>query len=141
MLFVIAGVLLAALKLLEVSPVVGWPWWGVLAPFAAAVAWWAFADKSGLTQRRAMDKMDEKKVARRRKALEALGLDHRAFDKEQKRVASFKASRQRLIDKVEGKREAKRTEQRESVLRSRFDSAHSSQQHDEDTKKTLDTNK
>ena len=33
-----------------------------------------WADKSGLTQRKAMDAMDAKKAQRREKALEALGM-------------------------------------------------------------------
>ena len=124
MLFVIAGVLLVALKLLEFGSVAAWPWWMVLLPFGFAVLWWTWADMSGFTKRRAMGKMDDKKTARRRKALAALGLDHRAFDKEQKRAAAFKASRQRQINSVEGKRDAERKKQRDSILQSRFQSSH-----------------
>lgn len=127
MLFVVVGVLLIVLKLAEIGPSAAWPWWGVLSPFAAAVVWWAWADMSGYTKRRAMDKMDEKKIERRRKALGALGLDYRAFDKQKKTADKFKVSRQREIDKVEGKRTAARQKARDSILHSRFDSGHSSQ--------------
>lgn len=127
MLFVVVGVLLIVLKLAEIGPPAVWPWWGVLSPFAAAVVWWAWADMSGYTKRRAMDKMDEKKVERRRKALGALGLDYRAFDKQKKTAEKFKVSRQREIDKVESKRAAARQKARDSILHSRFDSGHSSQ--------------
>ena len=75
MYLVVLGVCLLAMKLAGLGPVVGWPWWGVLAPFAAAVLWWWYADSSGLTKRREMDKMDARKADRRRKNLEALGLD------------------------------------------------------------------
>jgi small Trp-rich protein len=73
MAFVILGVLLLAMKLLEFGPVAGWDWWWVLSPFPVAVAWWAWADSSGFTQRRAMDRMDEIKEARRQRSLEAIG--------------------------------------------------------------------
>lgn len=71
--FVLIGVLLSVLKLMDIAPVSGWSWLLVLAPFAAAVFWWAWADKSGYTQKKAMQRMDEKKEARRERALEALG--------------------------------------------------------------------
>ena len=128
MLFVSLGVLLIALKLLEIGAVANWSWIVVLAPFAAAVVWWAWADMSGYTRRKAMEKMDEKKVERRRKALSALGLDYRAFDKEKKRTEKFKEQQQKRVDKVESKREAERQRQRDSILHSRFQgSTHSVQ--------------
>jgi small Trp-rich protein len=82
---VIIGVLLLIAKLADLGPTAGWPWWVVLSPFALAAAWWSFADSSGLTRRRAMDKMEERKRQRREKAVEALGMDNR---------------RQRQLDKV-----------------------------------------
>ncbi|MDY0746095.1 TIGR04438 family Trp-rich protein [Paucibacter sp. R3-3] len=71
--FVGLGVLLILLKLLGIGPVAAWAWWWVLSPFAGAVLWWAWADASGYTKRREMDKMDERKEARRQKAMNALG--------------------------------------------------------------------
>ena len=71
--FVAIGVLLVLLKLVGVEPVAGWSWLLVLIPFGLAVAWWAWSDASGLTQKQAMKRMDERKNARREKALEALG--------------------------------------------------------------------
>ena len=59
MAFMMLGVLLLVLKLAELGPVAAWAWWVVLAPFGLAAAWWGFADAIGLTQRRAMDKMEE----------------------------------------------------------------------------------
>lgn len=73
MAFVLTGVLLLLLKLLGVAPVADWSWLLVLAPFGVAVLWWAWSDKSGRTQRQAMQRMDERKEARRQKAMEALG--------------------------------------------------------------------
>ena len=77
MAFLFVGILLLSLKLAEFGPVAHWPWWGVLLPFGMAIAWWAFADSTGLTQRRAMDKMEAKKADRRQRNLESLGLGPR----------------------------------------------------------------
>jgi small Trp-rich protein len=66
---------LLILKMLEVDPVTGWSWWWILGPFGGAVVWWAYADSSGLTQRRAMKRMEERKVARRERDMNALGLN------------------------------------------------------------------
>jgi small Trp-rich protein len=70
----IIGVLLLAAKMAEIGPTADWPWWIVLAPFGIAVLWWHFADTSGLTQKRAMNKMEERKIQRRERSMEALGL-------------------------------------------------------------------
>lgn len=75
MAFVIAGVLLIVMKLAEFGPPADWSWWWILSPFAGAVLWWAWADKSGLTKRREIDKMEQRKVERRRKHLVQLGMD------------------------------------------------------------------
>ncbi len=74
---VIIGLLLVAAKLAALGPVAGWAWWWVLSPFAAAVVWWAIADTTGITQRRAMEKMEERKLKRRERAMEELGLGTR----------------------------------------------------------------
>ena len=66
------GLLLLALKLLYVDPVAAWSWWAVLSPFALAVVWWAWADASGYTKRKEMEKMDairEERIQRQRDAL------------------------------------------------------------------------
>ncbi len=73
--FVIIGVLLLLAKVAEFSVFATWSWWIILAPFAAAVVWWQLSDSLGLTQKRAMDKMEQRKVERRERHLEALGLD------------------------------------------------------------------
>jgi small Trp-rich protein len=74
---VIVGVLLLAAKWAEFGPFGSWPWWIVAAPFVLAVLWWQFADSSGWTQRKAMNKMEQRKAERREKALDALGLGRR----------------------------------------------------------------
>ena len=68
------GVVLILLKYLEVGPVANWSWWWVLAPFAVAAAWWAWADATGYTKRKAMEKMEQKKKDRIEKQREALGI-------------------------------------------------------------------
>jgi len=77
MVMLVIGVLLLVAKLAEIGPTAHWSWWVVGAPFAAAVVWWQFADSTGLTKRRAMQKMDERKAQRRDRSLEALGLGTR----------------------------------------------------------------
>jgi small Trp-rich protein len=57
--------------------VAAWSWWIVLAPFGLAVVWWQFSDATGLTQRKAIDKMERRKVDRRDRALASLGLNRR----------------------------------------------------------------
>ena len=123
MAFVVLGVLLVALKLLDIGAPGVWPWWWILSPFAAAVVWWAWADMSGFTQRAEMDKMEEKKLARRRNALNALGIDPRAYDKKKANAQKYKALRERSVNKVEAKREEQRKKARDSVINSRFDSS------------------
>jgi small Trp-rich protein len=75
--FLVAGLLLGALYIGDVSPVAGWHWGWILLPFGMAAVWWAIADSTGFTQRRAIDRMEARKVARRQRDMEALGLDVR----------------------------------------------------------------
>jgi small Trp-rich protein len=77
MAFLILGVVLLVLKVAEFGPVAEWSWLWVLLPFGLAAAWWAFADATGMTQRRAMQRMDERKEQRRQRSMEHLGLDVR----------------------------------------------------------------
>lgn len=76
--FVALGVALLVMNLAGIGPVGEWTWrahwWLMLAPFALAVAWWAWADATGWNKRKAMQKMAEKREARRRQNLDALGL-------------------------------------------------------------------
>lgn len=73
--FVFVGTLLLLLKFLDIEPVAAWSWWWVLAPFALAVAWWGYADSTGLTQRRAIQRMEDRKQHRRERDMNALGLN------------------------------------------------------------------
>ena len=75
MYLIVLGVLLLVMKIAEFGPVGEWSWYLVLAPFAAAVVWWTWADKSGWTRRREMNKMEEKKRQRRIENLDKLGMD------------------------------------------------------------------
>ena len=68
------GIVLVLLKYLEIGPPALWSWWWVLSPFALAAAWWAWADASGYTKRRAMEKMDARKQARIDRQKDAMGL-------------------------------------------------------------------
>lgn len=77
MAFLLLGLVLLALKFTEYGPVATWSWWLVLAPFGLAVAWWSYSDHTGLTQRRAMARLEKRQSARRQRALEALGLGTR----------------------------------------------------------------
>ncbi len=74
---VIIGVLLGAVWLAGVEPVSRLDWWWLLLPFAGAAVWWAFADGTGITQRRAMQKMEDRKAERRERAMVHLGQDTR----------------------------------------------------------------
>jgi small Trp-rich protein len=116
--FVVLGVLLIALKFAEISFVAGWSWWAVLSPFAAAAVWWAYADASGFTKRREMDKLEEKKLERRRANMEALGIDR---DKQKTQEAAVRA-RRAAAQRVEGEREKKREHNEQVIKDSVFDS-------------------
>ncbi|QXL84584.1 TIGR04438 family Trp-rich protein [Comamonas sp. NLF-1-9] len=70
----ILGVLLVLLKYLEIGPVAGWSWWWVLSPFAVTFAWWVWADATGFTKRKAMEKMDQRKRERVQRQKESMGM-------------------------------------------------------------------
>lgn len=72
--FLVAGVALVLLKWQAMGPVAQWPWWWVLLPFGLALAWWAWADASGYTKRKAMQREDARKAARLARQKDALGL-------------------------------------------------------------------
>ncbi|MFO1272126.1 MAG: TIGR04438 family Trp-rich protein [Rubrivivax sp.] len=75
--FLVVGVLLLVMKIAEVGPVADWSWVVILAPFGLAVTWWAIADSTGMTQRRAIQRMEDRKRERRERDMKALGLDVR----------------------------------------------------------------
>lgn len=73
MYFLGLGLVLLTLKYLEFGPVANWSWLVVLAPFALATAWWAWADASGYTKKKAMQREDERRQARIDKNKDAIG--------------------------------------------------------------------
>lgn len=73
MYFLMAGVLLTLMKYLEVGPVASWEWWQVLLPFGLASAWWLWADSTGYTKKKAMEREDEKRRKRIEKSKDAMG--------------------------------------------------------------------
>jgi small Trp-rich protein len=74
MFFLLMGLAAILLKYLEWSPFATLSWWLTLIPFGLAVAWWSFADASGYTKRREVDKMDKRKEDRLNKQRSALGM-------------------------------------------------------------------
>lgn len=74
MYFLGIGIILLLCKYLEVGPVTGWSWWIVLAPFGLAVLWWAWADGSGYTKRKVVERENQRRQDRIDKQKDALGL-------------------------------------------------------------------
>jgi len=74
MYFLLIGIAAIVMKYLEFGPVAAMPWWAVLSPFGMAVAWWAWADSSGYTKRKEMEKMDKRREDRIEKSREAMGM-------------------------------------------------------------------
>ena len=58
------GIILLVMKYLEFGPVATWSWLWVLSPLAAAVVWWSWADSSGYTKRRAMERENARRQDR-----------------------------------------------------------------------------
>ncbi len=71
------GLILLTLKYLEWGPVAAWSWWVVMAPFALAVAWWSWADSTGYTKRKAMEREDKRREERRERTRQALDANYR----------------------------------------------------------------
>jgi small Trp-rich protein len=74
MYFLGLGIILLLMKYLEYGAVAQWSWLVVLAPFGLAVAWWAWADASGYTRRKAMEREDKRRLDRINKQRDAMGL-------------------------------------------------------------------
>ena len=62
--FLALGLVGLVLKYLEIGPVAQLSWWTVLTPFALAAAWWAYADWSGYTKRRVIERENRRKQER-----------------------------------------------------------------------------
>jgi small Trp-rich protein len=74
MLFLGIGLVLLAMKYLEIGVVATWDWWWVLSPFGLAFLWWTWADWSGYTKRKAVERENARKQARIDKQRVQLGL-------------------------------------------------------------------
>jgi small Trp-rich protein len=72
--FLMLGLLAAALKYFEVGFVAQWDWWIVLIPFALAAAWWAWADWSGYTKRKVVERENARRQDRIDRQRSNLGL-------------------------------------------------------------------
>ena len=62
--FLALGLIGLVLKYLEIEPVGQLAWWIVLMPFGLAAAWWSYADWSGYTRRRVIERENRRKQAR-----------------------------------------------------------------------------
>jgi small Trp-rich protein len=67
------GLLLLVMKYFDLGMVAKWDWWLVLSPFALVVIWWAWADWSGYTKKKAMEKEDLRRKNRIENNRQALG--------------------------------------------------------------------
>lgn len=74
MYFLLIGIVMLALKYLEIGPVAGLSWWIILSPFGLAIAWWSWADSSGYTKRVEIAKMAKRKEDRIDKQRDAMGM-------------------------------------------------------------------
>lgn len=77
MLFLLLGIVLLVMWYAEIGPVAAWSWYVVFAPFALAVIWWWWADATGYTKKKAIDRENAKKKARIDKSREAMGITPR----------------------------------------------------------------
>lgn len=71
---VVLGLVLVGLKLFGPGFFAALSWWLALAPFALAALWWKVADATGITQRKAMEREDQRAARRREAQFESLGL-------------------------------------------------------------------
>ena len=74
MYFLLLGIALMVLKYFQFGPVANLSWLIVLSPFALAAAWWAYADWSGYSKRKEVEKMDKRRDDRIEKQREAMGM-------------------------------------------------------------------
>ena len=68
------GIALLLMRYLEIGFMTGVSWWWVAVPFGLTVAWWTWADTTGYTKRKEVEKMDRKKKERIDKQRAALGI-------------------------------------------------------------------
>lgn len=68
------ALVLTLLKYLEIGPFATWSWWWILLPYGLTALWWAWADSTGYTKRREVEKTEQRKQDRINKHKEALGM-------------------------------------------------------------------
>ena len=64
---------LAHLDVVDVAGISALSWWWILGGFALSAVWFSYADRSGLTSRKAMERIDQRKQERMQKQRELLG--------------------------------------------------------------------
>ena len=62
------------MKYFQFGPIANLSWLIVLSPFALAAAWWAYADWSGYTKRKEIEKMDKRRDDRIKRQRDAMGM-------------------------------------------------------------------
>jgi small Trp-rich protein len=72
MYLLILGIILVVMKYEAWGPVAGWSWPVVLIPFALAALWWFWADWSGYTRRKVMQRQSREIQKRRQDNVKAL---------------------------------------------------------------------
>ena len=72
--FLALGILAVALKYLEIGPFAQWSWFIVLIPFGLAMAWWAWADWSGYTKKKAVERDEDRRLDRIERQRSHLGM-------------------------------------------------------------------
>lgn len=73
MYFLGLGLVFLSLKYFEFGPVALWDWWVVMSPFGLAVLWWAWADTTGYTKKKVMERENARRQERIARHHEALG--------------------------------------------------------------------
>ncbi len=68
------ALVLTLLKYLEIGPVANVSWWWIMVPWGLTALWWAWADSTGYTKRREVEKIERRKQERINKHKEALGM-------------------------------------------------------------------
>lgn len=68
------ALILLLLKFFEIGPVAQWSWWIIVIPFALTAAWWTWADASGYTRRKAIERENQRKADRVQRQREKMGL-------------------------------------------------------------------
>ena len=74
MYFLLLGIALMVMKYFQFGPIANLSWLIVLSPFALAAAWWAYADWSGYTKRKEIEKMDKRRDDRIKRQRDAMGM-------------------------------------------------------------------